>query len=133
MPTWFPDRRICFQKDDNDASVTDDEDGTIVKWVDAGAPRGDPSDMPKLPEQEDISTWRIGKPDLIVQYPAYRMPATGPDLYGTLTAPFGTKEDRYIKAMQSRVIDANSRMVVHHALSFPVPPDDNGDMGADTD
>jgi len=132
MPPWFLDKHIGIQKYKNDPSLTDDEIATIVKWVDAGAPKGDPGDMPKLPEQEVISTWRIGKPDLIVQYPVFTMPATGPDLYGTLTAPFGTKEDRYIKAIQSRVVDANSRQVIHHALSFAVPPDDNGDMGDDS-
>jgi len=132
MPPWFLDKHIGIQQYKNDPSLTDDEIATIVKWVDTGALQGNPADMPKLPEQESISTWRIGKPDLIVQYPAFTMPATGPDLFGTLTAPFGTTEDRYIKAIQSRVVDANSRMVVHHALSFAVPPGDDGDMGDDS-
>src|SRR5207237_6730655 len=30
-----------------------------------------------------------------------------------------------------RVVDANSRKVIHHALSFAVPPGDTGDMGSD--
>ena len=50
---------------------------------------------------------------------------TGPDLYGTLEAPFGTTEDRYIQAIQSRVVDVGSRKVVHHALSYAVDPDDD--------
>jgi hypothetical protein len=60
------------------------------------------------------------------------MPAAGPDLYGTLTAPFNLTEDRYIKAIQSRVVDANSRKVIHHALSFAVDPNEDGDMGDDS-
>ena len=56
----------------------------------------------------------------------------GPNLYGTLTAPFNTTEDRYIKAIQSRVVDANSRKVIHHALSFAVDPSEDGDMGDDS-
>ena len=83
--------------------------------------------MPKLPPSEALSTWRIGTPDVVVQYPTFKMPATGPDLYGTLTAPFGTTEDRYIKAIQTRVVDAQSRKVIHHALSYAVPADDDGD------
>jgi len=131
MPPWFLDKTIGIQKYKNDPSLSDDEIATISKWADAGAPQGNPSDMPAMPQMEEISTWRIGTPDLIVHYPAFKMPATGPDLYGTLTAPFGTTEDRYIKAIQSRVVDAGSRKVVHHALSFAVDPGDDNDGGDD--
>ena len=74
-----------------------------MAWVDGDAKEGNPADMPSAPNLEEVSAWRIGKPDLIVHYPDYKMKAAGPDLYGTLTAPFGTTEDRYIKAIQSRV------------------------------
>ena len=131
MPPWFLDKTIGIQKYKNDPSLTDEEIATIVKWADTGAQQGNPADMPKMPEAETLSTWRIGTPDVIVHYPAYKMPATGPDLYGNLEAPFGTTEDRYIKAIQSRVVDGGSRKVVHHALSYAVDPDDQGDGGDD--
>jgi hypothetical protein len=131
MPPWFLDKTIGIQKYKNDPSLTDAEIDTISKWVDGGAPMGNPADMPKLPETQATSTWMIGTPDLVVDYPTFHMPASGPDLYGTLEAPFGTTEDRYIKAIQSRVTDASSRKVIHHALSFAVPPGDDGDMGDD--
>ena len=131
MPPWFLDKTIGIQKYKNDPSLSDEEIATIVKWADTGAQQGNPADMPKMPEAETLSTWRIGTPDVIVHYPAYKMPATGPDLYGNLEAPFGTTEDRYIKAIQSRVVDGGSRKVVHHALSYAVDPDDQGDGGDD--
>jgi hypothetical protein len=131
MPPWFLDKTIGIQKYKNDPSLSDAEIATIVKWVDSGAPQGNPADMPKQPPQEDVSTWRIGTPDLVVHYPAFKMPATGPDLYGTLEAPFGTTDDRYIKAIQSRVVDVNSRKIVHHALSFAIEPGDDSDGGSD--
>jgi hypothetical protein len=131
MPPWFLDKTIGIQKYKNDPSLRDDEIATIVKWVDGGAVQGNPADMPAVPSFDDMTTWRIGTPDLIVKYPSFKMPATGPDLYGTLTAPFGTKEDRYIKAIQSRVVDADSRKVIHHALSYAVEPGDDSDMGDD--
>jgi hypothetical protein len=132
MPPWFLDKTIGIQKYKNDPSLSDDDIATIVKWADAGAPQGNPADMPAMPKLEDVSAWRIGKPDLIVQYPAYKMRAAGPDLYGILTAPFGTTEDRYVKAIQSRVVDSSSRKVVHHALSFAADPDDTSEMGDDS-
>jgi hypothetical protein len=132
MPPWFIDKTIGIQKYKDDPSLSDSEIATIVKWVDAGAPQGNPADMPLRPKLEDVSAWRIGTPDLIVQYPAYKMPATGPDLYGTLDTPFGTTEDRYIKAIQSRVIDGASRKVVHHALSYAISPDETAEAGDDS-
>ena len=46
MPPWFIDRNIGIQQFKNDISLKDDEIAAIVKWVDAGAPIGDPKDMP---------------------------------------------------------------------------------------
>src|SRR5256712_3977698 len=131
MPPWFLDKTIGIQKYQNDPSLTDEEIATIVKWVDGGALEGNAADMPPMPALEDLSTWRIGKPDLVIQYPAFKVAAHGADLYGTLDAPFGTTEDRYIKAIQSRVVDSDSRKVVHHALSYAVEPGDDGDLGDD--
>src|SRR3989475_3089592 len=92
MPPWFLDRTIGIQKYQNDPSLPDEEVGTIVKWVDGGALQANPADMPPMPASEDIITWRIGQPDLVIKYPAFKVPARGPDLYGTLDAPFGTAE-----------------------------------------
>ena len=122
MPPWFLDRNIGIQKFKNDPSLSETEIATIAKWVDAGAPRGNATDMPPLPDFSTGGGWDIGKPDLIVRYPTYSVPATGPDLYGSLYASIGTTEDRYIKAIQSRPVGDASRKVVHHALSFATNP-----------
>jgi len=133
MPPWYLDKNIGIQKYKNDPSLSDTEIATIVKWVDTGSVKGNMTDMPKLPDMDELpSVWRIGTPDVVVKYPAYHMPAAGPDLYGTLTAPFGTTEDRYIKAIQTRVVDIPSRKIVHHALSFAVPPNADADLGDDS-
>ena len=64
--------------------------------------------------------WQIGKPDLIIKFPAYKVPAAGPDLFGNLYADIPIAKDRYIKAIQTRAANAASRKVVHHALSYSV-------------
>ncbi len=46
MPPWFIDKNVGVQHFDNDISLTDQEIATIVKWVDSGAPQGNPADMP---------------------------------------------------------------------------------------
>ena len=45
MPPWYIDAR-GHPKFKDDPSLTDQEIATIVKWVDAGAPQGNPADMP---------------------------------------------------------------------------------------
>ena len=69
MPPWHLDRRIGIQEFKNDPSLTDDEIAMIAGWVDAGAPRGNPEDMPPLPQYGSADDWQIGEPDLVVQYP----------------------------------------------------------------
>src|SRR5207249_400695 len=46
MPPWHIDRTVGIQQFKNDRSLTDEQVDTIVRWVDAGAPMGDPKDMP---------------------------------------------------------------------------------------
>jgi len=47
MPPWYVDKSVGVRHFKNDASLSDQEIATIVKWVDAGSPKGDPKDMPK--------------------------------------------------------------------------------------
>src|SRR4051812_21733959 len=44
MPPWFADPH--YGKFSNDRSLKQSEIDTIVAWVDAGAPQGNPKDMP---------------------------------------------------------------------------------------
>jgi mono/diheme cytochrome c family protein len=124
MPPWHIDRNVGIQKFKNDPSLSDAEISTIVSWVDSGAPKGNPADMPPPRQFADGSEWAIGKPDLVVRFPAYRVPPTGPDLFPDLYAPLDLTEDRYIKAIQTRPVASASRRVVHHAITTMVPGDE---------
>ena len=46
MPPWHLDKTVGIQHFQNDISLTDEQISTIARWVDAGAPLGDPKDMP---------------------------------------------------------------------------------------
>src|SRR5437667_9577684 len=65
MPPWFIDRNIGIQHFKNDISLQDNEISTIVAWVDAGAPLGNPRDMPPPASFPDITAWQLGTPDLV--------------------------------------------------------------------
>ena len=60
MPPWPLDKGVGIQHFKNDISLTDEEIETIVRWVDQGAPLGDPAAVPEppiWPEWEDA--WEV--------------------------------------------------------------------------
>ena len=70
-----------MQKFKNDRSLTDEQIDTIVKWVDAGAPQGDPKDMPAAEHWPEDQGWNFAamfgqkEPDLIIKSHDFTMPA----------------------------------------------------------
>ena len=72
MPPWHIDQSVGVQKFKNDMSLSDAQIDTIVKWVDAGAPQGDPKDMPPAKPLVTNNEWQgvtdgFGPPDLVVK------------------------------------------------------------------
>ena len=120
MPPWHIDKKIGVQKIKEDRSLSDTEISTIVRWVDAGAPMGDPADMPAPVEFQDFGAWTI-EPDWIVTSPPHTVPAEAGDWWGDYIVPSGLTEDRYIKAIQTKAGDLR---VVHHALTYAVTDPD---------
>src|SRR6185295_1337911 len=80
MPPWHIDKNVGIQEFKNDRSLSDQEIDTIARWVDGGAPMGDPKDMPAPIAWPDAAVWNFatlfgGPPDLIVKSPSFTMPA----------------------------------------------------------
>ena len=131
MPPFHMDKTIGITKFKNDPSLSDDEIQTIAKWVDSGAPRGNAADMPAPRQFKDAGAWDF-EPDLVIKFPPYKVPASGPDLYGNIYADIPIKTDRYIQAIQTRAGTQASRKVVHHALSYAVDDPDQEVSGDDS-
>jgi hypothetical protein len=123
MPPWYIDKNIGVQQFSNDRSLTDDEITTIVKWVDAGAPQGDPADLPPPHQFPDSETWQIGKPDLIVSLPRdIVVPSRGPDRWPDILVDPQLAEDRYIQGVQ--ILPTKGFSVIHHIRTSIVEPAD---------
>ena len=124
MPPWGIDKNVGIREFKEDISLTDEELATVVKWVDNGAPMGNPADMPKPLTFSDNRPWHIGngKPDLIVSMPKpFKVPAVGADVTLEFLAETGLTEDRYLKAIETKP-DPKSLKVVHHAALDLVEP-----------
>ena len=131
MPPFNIDKSIGITSFKNDPSLSDAEIALIARWVDSGAPRGNPADMPPPRQFADSGAWQF-EPDIVVKFPAYKVPAAGPDLYGNLYADIPIAKDRYIQAIQTRAATAGSRKVVHHALTYAVDSADKDVSGDDS-
>src|SRR5262249_24124562 len=60
MPPWYVEKNLGIQQFQNDPSLSDEEIALIAKWADAGAPRGNPADMPPPKTWPDGRAWQIG-------------------------------------------------------------------------
>jgi mono/diheme cytochrome c family protein len=112
MPPWKADQSDYEFK--GARRLTGEQIELIRKWVEAGAPEGDPKDMPAPTAFND--GWSLGKPDLIVKMSeAYPVPADGPDIYRNFALPLNLTEDKWVRAIEFRPA---ARSVVHHSLFF---------------
>ncbi len=123
MPPWHIEPGIGIQDFKNDVSLSDEQIGTIVQWVDSGAPLGDPADMPPPLTFDESISWKLEShfgrpPDLIVASPPYTVPPTGLDhWFEPVSYVDGLTEPRWAMATEIRPGDLESRYVFHHANS----------------
>ena len=121
MPPWHRSKTTGVQKFVNDISLTAEQIDTIARWVDAGAPLGDPADLPPAKEWPSGERWRVGDllgrdPDLIVTSTPWTQPATGQDQWWQPVVDSGMTEDRWIRAVEVRPT-LEGRRIVHHGNS----------------
>ena len=132
MPPWHIDKSLGIQDFENDRSLSDKEIDTVVKWVAAGAPKGDARDMPKPIEWPATDGWNFeklyGKPDLVVTSPKYTQKANAMDAWYKPVVPTGLTEERWVRAIEIRPGTVQGRKITHHALARL--QQDDGDTGA---
>jgi len=111
MPPYHADPHVGKFSDDK--RLTPEETKTLVHWIEAGAPRGDGPD-PLGVVKHVAQEWPLGKPDAIINVPAYTIPASGvvdyqrPAVANTLT------EGKWVRAA---TIKPGARQGVHHLLT----------------
>ena len=102
----------------NELRLSAAEIDTIGRWVDAGAPEGDPADLP--PPREFPSGWRLGTPDIVLDPGAdFRVRPKEGDVYWSFVLPFKPKEDVWVSALE---VMPGAPEVVHH-LGLIIDPE----------
>lgn len=86
----------------------------LREWEEAGAPEGDPEEVPPLPDFPE--GWPLGEPDLIVEMAeVFEIPESGPDIYRNFMLPLNLTENKWVKAIEFR---PGTPEVVHHSLFY---------------
>jgi mono/diheme cytochrome c family protein len=142
MPPFFVERNIGIQKFKHDPSLNEEEIAKVAKWVDSGAPRGNPAEMPAPRQFDTTDKWTIGEPDLVLRSKDVTVPAVGPDKWGDFgLVPTGLAEDRYVSAVEVREVNdipkggststVGGRYVFHHMTYSSVVEGERAGSGAD--
>jgi mono/diheme cytochrome c family protein len=126
MPPWLA------SEDDgpwaNDLRLSDEDRKTLLTWVEADAPRGDPADAPAPRVWKE--GWLIGEPDETFQLAEeQRLPAEGTVNLRMLVADRVVPRDMWIERLQILPTDPE---VVHHATVEFLPPPSYGLGNRDT-
>jgi len=123
MPPWHIDQTIGIRHFKNDMSLTDEQIDTIVRWVDAGAPEGDPEDLPEPVPLVTDNEWQgvrdgYGPPDLVIRSPEYTMPARHQDVWFRPTSDLPLTEPRWAKMVEIRPTNLKGRRILHHSIAY---------------
>jgi len=115
MPPWFADP--SYGHFANNTTLSDAEIKTLVSWVDAGTPEGNPKDAPA--PRVFHEGWNI-QPDMIIEMPKdVPLPATGTINYKSILVKANFTEDTWVVAAEMRPGNAAA---VHHMRAIVRPP-----------
>jgi hypothetical protein len=130
MPPWHLDPTVGIQQFQNDRSLTKDQIATIARWVDAGAPLGNPKDMPPPKQWPEEDGWQLAKqygpPDLIIKSDPYIMPAVNQDQWWRPTTEVPLTEPRWVRAVEMRPGTPAGRKITHHAIGYLLQTEPKG-------
>jgi peroxiredoxin len=116
MPPWHASPE--YGSFSNEARLSTVEKRVIAAWLAAGAPEGDPRELPEPARY--VEGWRIPAPDVVFTLPkTVEIPAEGLMPYQNFVIDPKFKNDVWITAAQVR---PGNPSVVHHLVVFVLPP-----------
>jgi hypothetical protein len=129
MPPWHIDRSVGVQQFKNDMSLTDKEIDTIVKWVDQGAPEGNPAAFVARPVATGLY-WQAerdgyGPPDIVIRAPMQTMPAVHQDSWWRPVSEIPITEPRWVRMAEIRPANVQGRKILHHSIAYHILSPEN--------
>jgi hypothetical protein len=121
MPPWHIDKTVGIQHFKNDRSLSDQQIATILAWVDQGALRGDPKDMPQARVWPADQGWNYAEqfgqkePDHIIKGLPWTQKAGEGNAWFKRMVDTGITEPRWVRAIEVRPGSVKGRKITHHA------------------
>lgn len=118
MPPFDADDHYrAFEKNEN---LTAEETKTLIHWIEAGAPSdiAEGGEDPLVKGVAGRPDWPLGEPDLVVDIPAYDVPAAGVVDYQIPAVKSPLTEGKWLKATTFK---PGNRQGVHHILAGWLP------------
>lgn len=112
MTPWQVDAH--YGRFTSELALLPEETRALVHWIEQGARRGEGADA-LARVAEPLPEWPLGPPDLIVEMPEQKIPATGLVPYRKKTVELELDTDRWVRAVDLR--PSNAR-VLHHGFAF---------------
>lgn len=111
MPPWHADPEIGHWR--NEVGMSDSDTQTLIAWIEAGAPRGKGQDPLKQVAALE-NKWTLGEPDLIIDIPAFEVPANG--IVDYQFPHVANPYDKDVWVVAAEVIPGDPK-AVHHILA----------------
>jgi hypothetical protein len=114
MPPWHADPE--YGRFANDRSLPGNLKSALIRWIDAGAPRGQGSDpLAELPPPPAFDQWpaELGEPDALVTIPLQSIKATGSEPYRYIFVQSPNPSNVWLRAA---IIRPSNYRAVHHYL-----------------
>src|SRR5262245_60472838 len=108
MPPWLPEPG--HGEFTGERRLRDNQIALIAKWVESGAPEGNPAHPPKPPTFS--GGWQLGTPDLVLTPESYELQPGRGDVFRNFVIPVPITTTRYVRAVEFR---ADRPHVLHHA------------------
>ncbi len=103
----------------NDRSLTENEIRAIATWVKEGAREGNPL-KGGFRGRGVGKGWKLGRPDIVIRVPGFRVPANGLLTYRYLIAGDLFPKDVWVRAAEFKI---DQRSVVHHINAYARGPE----------
>ena len=114
MPPWSGAQNCNEYK--NDISMSEEDIEKIAKWVDNGAPEGNPAHYKDSPPPPELKMSRV---DLTLKMKKAFEPKRIPDEYRCFVVDWTPKEVKYISGFE---VHPGNQSIVHHVIAYLAPP-----------
>ncbi|MCI0666946.1 MAG: redoxin domain-containing protein [Methylococcaceae bacterium] len=113
MPPWHADPAVGEFA--HSLALETREKKALIRWIDAGAPRGEGQDPLQSETPAGPAAWPLGEPDIVLKVPTFEIPAKGILAWQYIKLPVPVGKDTWVRAVHMK---PSNREATHHVFAF---------------